>query len=37
MTEFEYYQSQYYGDLIPQEKWNKYSYRAKTKVDLLTF
>lgn len=37
MTEFEYYKSQYYGDLIPQEKWHKYSYRAKAKVDLLTF
>lgn len=37
MTEFEFYQSQFYGDLIPQEQWNKYSHRAKTKVDFLTF
>lgn len=37
MTEFEFYQSQFYGNLIPQEQWNKYSHRAKTKVDFLTF
>ena len=37
MTEFEFYESQFYGNLIPQEQWNKYSHRAKTKVDFLTF
>lgn len=37
MTDYKFYTSEFYGDLIPQEKWDKYSHRAKTKVDFLTW
>ena len=37
MLGYEFYQINYGGDAVPQKKWERFSAKAKRKVDLLTF
>ena len=35
-TEFDFYENNYYGNVIPFSLYNKYEQNARTKVDILT-
>lgn len=36
-TTYEYYTKDFYGDLIPQESFSKFEFKARTELDRYTF